>query len=76
MLQVEQYREHNPYEKQYKTTVQATGRERQLNSNVEALGTQERVIGVDNVVSADPRAVLERHLPVSLNYLIAIQNTA
>ncbi len=36
---VEQYREHNPYAKQYETTVQHTGRERLVGSSIEALGT-------------------------------------
>lgn len=36
---VEQYREHNPYAKQYETTVQHTGRERLIGTQIEALGT-------------------------------------
>ena len=36
---VEQYREHNPYAKQYETTVQHTGRERLVGTSIEALGT-------------------------------------
>lgn len=39
---VEQYREHNPYAKQYETTVQHTGRERLVGSSIEALGTNVR----------------------------------
>lgn len=60
---VEQYREHNPYAKQYETTVQHTGRERLVGSSIEALGTTERVIGQDHVVHGQAHDHIARALP-------------
>lgn len=60
---VEQYREHNPYAKQYETTVQHTGRERLVGSSIEALGTTERVVGSDHHVHAHPHDHIARALP-------------
>lgn len=62
---VEQYREHNPYAKDYETSVQHTGRERLVGSQIEALGTRERVIGQSHNVEAHPHDHIARNLPVS-----------
>jgi hypothetical protein len=60
---VEQYREHNPYEKQYETTVQHTGRERHIGSSIEALGTQEKVVDTKHHVHTNPHDLIARALP-------------
>ena len=52
------------YEKQYETSVQHTGRERLVDTSIEALGTQERVVDTRHHVHANPMEQIARAVPV------------